>query len=125
MDRGRERPSRRRMSVGTIIRTLRPRNTAKALGDELRISPRQARRIIETDHVPGPIRGALVNVLTRAAGGLRSELDRIDDELKAIQYETMVSRAAARRDAMAAARDLEGDQCVKRPKVALVEEARK
>lgn len=94
-------------NVATMISAAFPRDAAKRLERELDCSPRQARSITE-GRVPGKFRAALIAVLDSAIESNKKHLERLQAELKALDYQAMVSRAADRRasDDRAASADL-------------------
>ena len=98
MRRGREVPLK--MTIAAIIKTVAPSGAAlKWVESNLDCSPRQAKRIVSENRVPGRFRAALITILEEAIRRNRTQLERLEDELKRIRYGEMVDRAAARRAA--------------------------
>lgn len=87
------------ITIEDHIRAAFPRHAVKEIGRGLDCSDRQAARIVATGHVPGAFRAALVALIDRALAHNREEIERLQAELRAIDYEAMVGRASARRQA--------------------------
>lgn len=96
MGRGRNFP----VSISALIRGVKPKNAAKWLEGGLNISPRQSWRIVQTGKAPGKLRAPLIRLLENALESNRAEIERLQRELKALDHEEMVERAASRREAV-------------------------
>lgn len=83
-----------------IIRAAFPRDSAKLIARALGCTDRQGKSIA-AGRVPGRFRVALIGLLQSAIAQNKAQLDRIEDELKRLDYTEMVARAAARREASA------------------------
>lgn len=92
---------RRKMNVGTLVAGALGRHAAKKIETGIGCSPRQAWRIIETGRVPGRLRSALLRFLDASIAKNKQALDRLHDELKALDLEEMLARAGDRRQDLA------------------------
>lgn len=88
------------LTNAAIIKAAFPRDSAKLIARALGCSDRQGKSIA-SGRVPGRFRSALIGLLQSAIAQNKAQLDRIDDELKRLDYEEMVARASARREAAA------------------------
>lgn len=87
-----------RMTIAAIIKTVAPSGAAlKWVESNLDCSPRQAKRIVSENRVPGRFRAALIGILEEAIRRNKLQLERLESELRIIRYENMVERAASRR----------------------------
>ena len=88
---------RRLTNLATHIRAAYPRHAVKQLERALGVSDSQADRIVKTGRAPGKFRASLIQILENALESNRAEIERLQRELKALDYAEMVERAAVRR----------------------------
>jgi hypothetical protein len=84
------------LTTQAIIAAAIPRDTAKVLTRALGCTDRQGRRIA-SGQVPSRFRGALIRILDEAFARNKQMLERALNDLRAIEYQEMVARAADRR----------------------------
>lgn len=85
-------------AIAQAVRLAYPDHRAKRMARELDCSVITAKRIAASGEVSGRLRPALVKALLSNFETMRAWLDRIEDELRLVEYqERMVARVARRR----------------------------
>lgn len=92
------RNSTRDRRLTTTIALIRDeRNAAKLIERHLGVSPAQADRIVKTGRAPNALRAAWLAFLKGLREKNRAKLAQYDEEIRALEYQEMVARAASRR----------------------------
>ena len=102
MRKGSVAPRSRRMNAAVLLDSVFPPDSrAKRLAMVLDCSHRQARRIIQTGHVPPTLWERFVSAVRKLSAENAQRVEAITLELKALEYEEVVaSRRAGRKAAL-------------------------